>query len=150
MRTFDNKDTEFTEMLEHMNEEEKIQLAISLQMFPKLKKSDFGQFGLKAYDEYASTSEEASLEYPLRPKTFNDAGPEVIKKAFAAGRLNPEDYIAPLQIKKQLIWVSEHTFAYPFMRNIVDYHSLVQWVARKKGVPAEQVQALPTFELEKK
>ncbi len=150
MTTVDDSNHNFTKMLENMSVEERITLAISLQMFPKLKKSDFGQFGLKEYDQYADTSKDASEKLPLRPQTFNDAGPKVIQAAFEAGRLNPDDYITPLQIIKEIIWVSEHSLFYPFMRNTVDYHSLVQWVAQKKGIPAEEVQALPTFELEKK
>jgi len=150
LHTKDESDYNFTKMLETMSEEERIQLAIAFQMFPSLKKSDFGNYGLKKYEEYANSKEEASPERPLRPKTFNEVGPDVIRKAFEANRLSLADYIDPLALKKQLIWVSSSTITYPFRSNQVDYHSLVQWVARKKGVPDEQVQALPTFELERK
>jgi len=148
--TFDDSDFKFTKMLETMSEEERIQLAVALQMFPSMGKSDFGQYGLKTYDNYADSKKDASEHRPLRPKSFNDVPPSVIQRAFAAGRLSPEDYIAPLALKKQLIWVSSSTFTYPLKSNAVDYHSLVQWVAKKKGIPKENIQALPTFELEKK
>jgi hypothetical protein len=150
LRTKDASDSNFTTMLQTMSEEERIQLAIAFRMFPSLKKSDFGNYGLKKYEDYADRKEHVSAQRPLRPRTFNEVGPDVIRQAFEAGRLSPADYIAPGVLKKQLIWVSSSTIMYPFKSDLVDYHSLVQWVARKKGVPKEQVQALPTFELEKK
>jgi hypothetical protein len=133
-----------------MSEEERIQLAIALRMFPSLKKTDFGNYGLKKYQEYADRKENVSPDRPLRPSTFNEVGADVIRKAFEAGRLSQAEYITPAALKKELIWVSSSTILYPFKSDRVDYQSLVQWVARKKGVPKEQVQALPTFELEKK
>ena len=150
LQTVDDSDYNFTKMLETMSDDERIQLAVAFRMFPKLKTKDFGQYGLQAYENYADSKEDASDKRPLRPKTFNDVPHSVIQKAISAGRLSAEDYIAPLALKKELIWVSSHSVIFPFKRNTVDYHSLVQWVARKKGVPKELVQALPTFELEKK
>ena len=147
--TWDESDYNFTKMLETMSEEERIQLAISLQMFPSLEPTDFGNFGLKKYEEYADRKEDVSPERPLRPKTFNEVSSEVIQKAFEAGRLSRDGYVAPVAIKRKLMWVSSHLLLYPFKSSEVDYHSLVQWVARAKGIPAEQVQALPTFALER-
>jgi hypothetical protein len=150
LHTKDESDYNFSKMLETMSEKERIQLAIALRMFPHLKKSDFGNYGLKKYEEYADRKEDASPERPLRPRTFNEVGPDVIREAFEKNRLSRDDYISSLALKKQLLWVSSSTITYPFKSNRVDYHSLVQWVAGKKGVPEEQLQALPTFELEKK
>lgn len=149
--TVDDKPFIFNELIDSLSEDECIQLAMSLQLFPKIKREDFGKYGLLPYDQYVDRKENVTKEKPLRPNTFNQAPPEVIKRAIKAGRLSAEDYISPRAIKNGLLWVAYSTLKYPFLRTEnIHYHEIVQWVAEKKGIEGDQVKALPTFQLERK
>lgn len=149
--TVDDKPYIFNELIDSLSEYERIQLATSLQLFPKIKREDFGQFGLLTADQYAHRKEDVSQEKPLRPNTFNEVSPEVIKAAMNAGRLSRNDYISSQAIKNGLLWVAYSTLKYPFLKTEnINYHEIVQWVAEKKGIDSDQVKTLPTFELERK
>ncbi len=145
----DDSDARFMAMLRHMSDDERIPLAAALQLLPDIETEDFGSYGLKPYRHYADSPETATANKPLRPKTFNEVPPEVVKQALAAGRLDREKYVSPEAIKNGILWVSSHTFTYPF-RDTINYHEIVQWVAREMGVPDATVKAQPTFELERK
>jgi uncharacterized protein YaaW (UPF0174 family) len=55
------------------------------------------------------------------------------------------------EIKKEFVWHSSNILAYPFKdTDEVDYHSVVQWVAKKHGVDSRFIDSDPTFILERR
>jgi uncharacterized protein YaaW (UPF0174 family) len=151
MTTVDDKPFVLNELIDGLSQDERIQLAISLQLLPKIKTEDFGQYGLRADDQYADSNEDVTKDKPLRPETFNQVPANVIKAAIKAERFSEEDYLSPVRIKNGLLWVANSKLWYPTSSSEnIDYHKIVRWVAGKKGIDSEQVDALPTFELERK
>lgn len=141
---------DFNLFLESCTQKELILLAQSLRMLPDTEKSDFGKYGLNNYEYYADKLKESSAFKPLRPASFNDVDPDIVLRALENGRIE-RDLISVENIKLNIVWISSNTFSYPFKdKESIDYHSIVQWVAQKKGISDENVNILPTFELEKK
>jgi hypothetical protein len=60
----------------------------------------------------------------------------------------PSEHVAA--IKKNLVRISSNSFEYPFKDvSSVDYHEIVQWVAKKHGISKEIINREPTFILER-
>ncbi|HEX4131658.1 MAG TPA: hypothetical protein VHZ24_16590, partial [Pirellulales bacterium] len=115
-----------------LSQQERIQLAVSLQLLPKIKTKDFGNYGLRRYDEYADGEKDVTEDKPLRPSTFNQAQPAVITAAIEAERFSADEYISPKAIKNGLLWVANSKLWYPTSSSeSVDYHKIVRWVAGK-------------------
>ncbi len=54
------------------------------------------------------------------------------------------------EIQKQALWISSNILAYPFRdETVLNYHSLVTWVAKDAGVASELIGKEPTFTLER-
>jgi uncharacterized protein YaaW (UPF0174 family) len=147
----DSKDTnsaEFVQFLNNCTPEERVQLGQSLQIYPSLNKEDFGKHGLDSYDTFVDNATEATPARPMRPATFNDVPPEVVTAAVRAGRLEA-DTTATYSILSNLLWRYNNIGRYPFTdRDQINYHEIVQWVARKKGVKEHVIPLLSTFMLE--
>lgn len=142
--------SDFNLFLESCTQKELIQIAQSLRMLPDIEKSDFGKYGLNNYEYYANKVKESSALKPLRPSSFNDVSPDIALRALENGRIERE-LISVENIKLNIVWISSNTFSYPFKdKENVDYHTIVQWVAKKKGSSNEDVNSLPTFKLERK
>lgn len=137
--TWNNSPEEFDRMLESMGPLERVSLAQSLRMFPDIAKGHFGMFGLKPYQDYPSDQ---------RPKTYNDVPADIALKAIKAVAIDGQ-LISPKSIRNQFLWVSSSVFTYPVKYGVY-YHDIVKWVAKKYGVTDEDIQALPTFDLERK
>ena len=139
---------QFVQFLKDCNPEERVQLAQSLQMLPALEQADFSRFGLPTYGAFADDAKSASPARPIRPKSFNDVPPNIVLEAAQAGRINPE-LTTPYKIISGLV----HTYfnevlALQADRDRIDYHAIVQWVAKKKGVDKATISAATTFDLE--
>lgn len=144
----DTNSKEFVRFLDDCTPEERVQLGQSLQMYPSLSKEDFGKFGLNGFDAFVDKATEATPTRPMRPATFNDVPPETVTAAVRAGRLEA-DSITTYTILSNLLYKYNNIFRYPFTdRDQINYHEIVQWVARKKGVPEHVVPLLSTFMLE--
>ena len=53
-------------------------------------------------------------------------------------------------IQKQVLWISSNIFTYPFRdETVLNYHSLVTWVAQDSGVASELIATESTFILER-
>ncbi len=149
--TVDDKPFVFNELIGGLSEDERIQLANSLRLLPKIERKDFGKFGLRRYEDYADREEDVNKDKPLRPATFNQVSIEVIKAAIKAGRIPADRYISPTALKNGLLWVAYSKLRYQMLcSENINYHEIVQWVAKKKGLDRNQVAALPTFQLERK
>ena len=147
-----DKDTaaDFDYFLNNCTREERVQLLQSLRELPKLKDSYFGQLsGLPNLEFFAKDKKEASARKPLKPKTFNEVPVDAVISAVDRNILK-EDDISALTIKKALIYRANNKLTYWFRGNEVDYHKLVQWAAKQHGIENTQVNALPTFDLERK
>ena len=139
----------FSEFLSGCSVLELAQIAMSMRMLPDLEKEDFGAYGLAPYDTFADSEKAASKERPLRPLSFNDVSPEIVVKAANAGRFK-EGMPTVATIKRQLIWIANNKATYLFReKEDIDYHSIVQWVAEKRGVPEDKIATASTFNLEK-
>jgi uncharacterized protein YaaW (UPF0174 family) len=141
--------SDFNDFLNNCTRLELTQLSMSLGIFPDIEDDDFGKYGLKSFDQFSDDMEGATADKPLRPSTFNYVSPNITLQAIDSGRISG-DLITPDNIKKQLVWTANNKISYLFREvENVDYHNIVQWVAKKKGVSAENRKAFPTFELEK-
>ncbi len=139
---------QFVQFLKDCTPAERIQLAQSLQVFPDLENEDFGKFGLPPYDKFVDDPKSASQEKPLRPASFNELPPSIVLEAIRAGRVNGE-----LSTPYRIIGALLHTCQNEILtlgsnRDKVDYHSIVQWVARKKGVDTALIDSANTYDLE--
>lgn len=112
--------------------------------FDKLK-------GLQHWDAYADKEKKATPGKPLRPKTFSDVPSATVVDAIERGIL-PEECVSAGAIRRELQWVCFSKLKYHFMSHKrVDYHEeALRWVCGKYGMPTAQVEALPTFSLERK
>ena len=134
----DSDDTAFRKMLEAMDEFERISLAQSFQILPKIDLRDYGSFGLKPYWNYRDNE---------RPKTYNEVPPPIVEQAIQAGRVDA-DLVTADRLCRQFIWVSTNSFAYPFTYSI-DYDSRVVWLAKSLDVPDSALRRKSTFEAER-
>ena len=56
----------------------------------------------------------------------------------------------PSNIRKALVWRAYNKTTYLFRSDdLVDYHEIVKWAAKKLGVESKAADNLPTYELEK-
>lgn len=141
---------DFSQFLNSCSQEERIQLAGSLTMLPKLTKEDFGKYGLQEYDAYAAKVKDATEATPLRPQSFNEVSTSAVRAAMKDKRID-SDLITVSALKRELVWVANNKLTYPFReKDAVDYHNLMQWVAKKKGISSEEIETLSTFALEEK
>lgn len=136
------------QFLKDCTPEERVQLGQSLHMFPKVEKSDFGKHGLPAYEHFADDPKKASAEHPIRPQTFNEVPAAIVLEAVRARRLDSE-LTTPYRILSVLVHTCfNEAVAITINRDKINYHGIVQWVARKKGVAAKEVESANTFDLE--
>jgi len=144
----DTNSAEFVDFLDSCTPEERVQLGQSLQMYPSLSKEDFGKHGLNDYGSFVDKATEATPARPMRPATFNEVPPEVVTAAVRAGRLEAEQ-TSTYAILSNLLWRYNNIGRYLFTdRDQINYHEIVQWVARKKGVKDHVIPLLSTFMLE--
>ena len=118
----------------------------------KVERHHFGKLkGLQPWDAYADKEKKATPGKPLRPKTFNDDASATVVDAIERGIL-PEECVSAGVIRRELQWVCFSKLKYHFMSHKrVDYHEeALRWVCGKYGMPTAQVEALPTFFLERK
>lgn len=140
METIDDSPSGFRKMLTTMGDVDRAILAQSLRMLPSIERGDFGKYGLRRFETYADNE---------RPRSFNEVEPQVVVAAVAAKRI-PADLISADSIIRQFIWVSSSIFTYWFKPRDVNYHSVVQWAARKFKVSAKDCNNLSTFRLERR
>lgn len=80
---------------------------------------------------------------------YNDVKPEDVLKAVKAGKIDWDD-ISTSAIKKALVYRAYNKATYFFRNdNEIDYHDIVQWAARRVGVPKKKIETLSTYQLEK-
>lgn len=136
------------QFLKDCTPEERVQLGQSLHMFPKVEAADFGKFGLPARDHFTDDAKKASAEHPIRPTSFNEVPAAIVLEAVRAHRIDSE-LTTPYRILSALVHTCfNEALAVTVNRDKINYHGIVQWVARKKGVAKKQVESAGTFELE--
>ena len=135
---------------------ERIQLMQSLKGLDiDLKDSYFGTlYGLPSLDNFAKKKKDASATKPLKPETFNDVAPETVQSAIEKGFLKT-DVVSRKSICEALrgkagvpsrTWYGRKTDP-----DTIDYHKdVVQWLAKEKDIDKEQINALSTYQLERK
>lgn len=152
---------EFNTFLQLCTLEERIALAQSLKYLPNIPRKLYGErwndnngnciFELKRYEEYASDTK-SSIETgkPIKPQTFNEIPVEYVKAAIAKNYVNISDFNAS-KIKEQLLWASSHWSTYYFRsKDNIKYGEIVDWVAKKNGVGAWDIQYMSTQALSEK
>jgi len=136
------------QFLKDCTPEERVQLGQSLHMFPKVESADFGKFGLPARDHFTDDSKKASAEHPIRPTSFNEVPAAIVLEAVRAHRIDSE-LTTPYRILSALVHTCfNEALAVTIDRDKINYHGIVEWVARKKGVAKKQIESADTFELE--
>ena len=144
---------DFHYFLEECSREERIQLIQSLRGLDiKLKDEYFGYLAdLPNIQNFAKTKKEASIHYPLKPKTFNEVLPSTVSDAIDKGFLN-EELISAKKIKQELLWRRYNKLNYLWHNeDKINYHyDIVKWVANKKGISKDQINSMPTYALERK
>ncbi len=136
--SIDSDDATFRTMLEKMDQFERISLAQSFQILPAIDLRDYGSFGLKPYRDYRDDE---------RPKTYNEVPPPIVERALQAGRIDV-DLVSADRLRRQFIWVSTNSFAYPFTYSI-DYDSRVVWLAKSLDISDSALRRKSTFEVER-
>jgi hypothetical protein len=138
----------FVQFLKDCTPAERVQLAQSLHMLPAIEKADFGRFGLPGYGEFADDAKTASSQRPVRPASFNEVPPEVVLDAIKSRHIDAE-VTTPYKILSALTHTCfNEAIAATINRDAIDYHAIVQWVARKKGVGKTLIDSATTFDLE--
>jgi uncharacterized protein YaaW (UPF0174 family) len=139
----------FVQFLKDCSPEERVSLAQSLQMYPTLERTDFGQFGLRPHGDFADDPKSANEDRPVRPQSFNELPPIVVLEAASAGRIDSE-LATPYRIINALLRTCRNKIsALGSDRDRVNYHEIVKWVASKKGVDPVVLESASTFDLEK-
>ena len=143
---------EFDRFLNSCSSLERIQLMQSLEFFDTdLKDGYFSRLkALPALSYFSADKDSATPEHPARPKTFNEVMPETVLDAMEKGVLN-RNGLSVREIKKQLVWKTHNRLTYMF-RDVedIDYHEIVQDIAKELGVDSNSVKNLRTYDLERK
>ena len=83
------------------------------------------------------------------PSAYITMSPELVLKAVESEELDSSS-ISPEAIRKALIWRAYNKFTYCIRGDSeIDYHDIVQWVARKSGIDDQTIKRASTFALEK-
>ncbi len=83
------------------------------------------------------------------PSAYITMSPELVLKAVESEELDSSS-ISPKAIRKALIWRAYNKFTYCIRGDSeIDYHGIVQWVARKSGIDDQTIKRASTFALEK-
>jgi uncharacterized protein YaaW (UPF0174 family) len=139
---------QFVQFLKDCTPEERVSLAQSLQAYPMLNMEDFGKYGLPPHEHFTDEPKRSTPERPMRPKSFNDLPAAVVLAAARDGRVNGE-IATPYKIIGQLLYTCRNTIiSIGSDRDAVNYHAIVEWVAKKRGVDQKAIESASTFELE--
>jgi hypothetical protein len=146
--SLDTSPEDFHRFLDDATPLERTQLAQSLNMFRDLEEDDFGRCLLAPFDDFVTTSEEATTGKAVRPRSFNELPPNLVLAAIEDNRLD-RNLIDKYEILSALLWNYYNSVGFWFTdRDKVNYHEIVQWVARGKGVDSGVVSNASTFRLE--
>lgn len=150
-----NKDTivDFNTFLEQCSMQERVQMLQSLKGLDiDLKDEYFGVLtNLPDKEYFTEDKDKVSATLPLKPETFNQVSPNTVIDAIQRGYIKAE-VISRENICKELVWRRYNKCNYIWHNhNKINYHEdIVQWVARKKDIPQDQINSLHTYALERK
>ena len=148
-----NKDTaeDLKSFIEECSQEERVQLLQSLNGFGDIQDEWFGDLnGLPSLDHFTTDKKKASAQLPLKPNTFNEVLPATVLDAIERGYID-SSILSNENIRKELVWRRYNKINYWLHdHNNIDYHEdIVKWVASKKKVDEEKINALSTYHLER-
>ena len=83
------------------------------------------------------------------PSEYNTMKPDEVVRAVNSGKLSAEK-VSASEIRKAVVWRAYNKITYPFRNDKeIDYHSILQWAAKKSDVTSRRIDEYSTFSLEK-
>ena len=117
--------------------------------FSESRKDTPGDFN--AFLDDCTVSERIQILQSLQalPSDYNTMKPDEVVRVVNSGKLSAEK-VSASEIRKAVLWRAYNKITYPFRNDReIDYHSILQWAAKKSDVTSRRIEEYSTFMLEK-